>query len=474
MVSKRAFVGRQQELRRLQRHLDAVVNDGVGRLLSVRGRRQAGKSRLVTEFADRSGLPQLFFTATRRASPGEELARLAQAARYSTLSGAHLFEGITLDDWHAALRQVASALPKGPAIVVLDEFPWLAQSSPSLEGAVQAVWDRVFESIPVLLILIGSDLTMMEALTSYDRPLFGRAKEFVVDPFTVADTAAMIGVDDGSVAVDAQVVTGGYPRLCLEWREAPDIMSFVREQLTDENSDLVVIGRTVLAAEFPTEAQARRVLGAIGAGDRTNKAISTRAGLQAAPLARSLSLLREAKRAVAADLPVSTRPAREPRYRVADPYLRFWLRFIEPALPDIARGRCDLALARIRDSWLDYRGRAVEPLVRASLERLATRDPRLAGTVVVGSYWTRTGSVEVDLVGVDQWPGATTVSAVGSIKWRDRSPFDQQDLVDLAAHRTEVPGGRDAPLIAVSRCGCTAQDLAAVYGPDDLVSAWRR
>ncbi|HWM06389.1 MAG TPA: ATP-binding protein, partial [Actinophytocola sp.] len=282
MAGKRAFVGRQQDLGRLQRHLDAVLNDGVGRLLSVRGRRQAGKSRLVTEFADRSGLPQLFFTATRLASPDEELARLAQTSRRSTLPGAHLFDGITLDNWHAALRQVASALPEGPAIVVLDEFPWLAESSPSLEGALQTVWDQVFESKPVLLILIGSDLAMMEALTSYNRPLFGRAKEFVVEPFTVADTAAMIDVADCSVAVDAQVVTGGYPRLCLEWRGAPDVMSFVREQLTDENSDLVVTGRTVLAAEFPTDIQARHVLGAIGAGDRTNKAISTRAGLQAA------------------------------------------------------------------------------------------------------------------------------------------------------------------------------------------------
>jgi AAA+ ATPase superfamily predicted ATPase len=473
VVGKRSFVGRQQDLGRLQRHLDAVVNDGVGRLLSVRGRRQMGKSRLVTEFADRSGLPQLFFTASRLASPGEELTRLAQAARYSTLPGTHLFDGIRLETWHAALRQVASALPEGPAIVVLDEFPWLVESSRSLECALQDVWDRVFESLPVLLILVGSDLAMMEALSSYNRPLFGRVKEYVVDPFTVADTATMIGVNDCSVAMDAQLVTGGYPRLGLEWRGAPDVMSFIREQLTDENSDLVVIGRTVLAAEFPTDVQARQVLGAIGAGDRTNKAISTRAGLQAAPLARSLHLLRETKRVIAADLPVSTRPAREPRYRVADSYLRFWLRFIDPALPDIARGRCDLALARLRDSWLEYRGRAVEPLVRASLERLAGNDPRLAGSAVIGGYWTRSGSVEVDLVGVDQWPGASTVGAVGSIKWRDRSPFDQRDLADLAAHRGEVPGGRDAMLVAVSRSGCTAQDLAAVYGPDDLVSAWR-
>ena len=54
---------------RLQRHLDAVTSDGQGRLVSIRGRRQAGKSRLVTEFADRTGLPQLFFTGARLAEP---------------------------------------------------------------------------------------------------------------------------------------------------------------------------------------------------------------------------------------------------------------------------------------------------------------------------------------------------------------------------------------------------------------------
>ncbi|MGH3290862.1 MAG: ATP-binding protein [Trebonia sp.] len=58
MASLRHFIGRERDIARLQRHLDAVVGEGQGRLLSIRGRRQAGKSRLVTEFADRTGLPQ--------------------------------------------------------------------------------------------------------------------------------------------------------------------------------------------------------------------------------------------------------------------------------------------------------------------------------------------------------------------------------------------------------------------------------
>ena len=389
MPTLRHFIGRHRDMQRLWRHLDAVTADGHGRLLSIRGRRQAGKSRLVTEFADRTGLPQLFFTASRLASPREELGRLAAEAARSSLPGAVVFDGVTPDSWAGAMQLIASALPDGPAVVVLDEFPWMCQSSPSLEGALQVAWDRTLESRPVLLILIGSDISMMEALSTYERPLFGRIKEMVVNPFELGDTADMIAAADPAVAIDAQLVTGGYPRLCAEWRGAPDAMTFLDGQLSEENSDLVDVGRNVLAAEFPPGLQAARVLTAIGAGERTNKAIGMRAGIKDTPLARSLEALREAKRMVTVERPVSLRPRNDPRYRVADSYLRFWLRFIEPSLPDIARGRPDLALARVQKSWIDYRGRAVEPLVRESLERIAVSDPALAGAGVVGAYWTR-------------------------------------------------------------------------------------
>jgi AAA+ ATPase superfamily predicted ATPase len=36
------------------------------------------------------------------------------------------------------------------------------------------------------------------------------------------------------------------------------------------------------------------------------------------------------KRIVAAQLPVSLRPSKDRRYRVTDPYLRFWLHLLGP------------------------------------------------------------------------------------------------------------------------------------------------
>ncbi|MBO0804178.1 MAG: hypothetical protein J2P25_14030 [Nocardiopsaceae bacterium] len=116
----------------------------------------------------------------------------------------------------------------------------------------------------------------------------------------------------------------------------------------------------------------------------------------------------------------------------------------------------------------------MEPLIRQSLERLLPDDPDLSGVTAVGGYWNRTGDIEVDLVGADRWPGARTIGFVGSVKWRERAPFGRHDLVDLAAQRSQVPGaGDEARLIAVTRSGCEASDLDRVYGPADLIAAWR-
>ncbi len=474
MTSPLHFIGRDRDMARLQRHLDAVTEDGNGRLLSIRGRRQVGKSRLVTEFADRTGLPQLFFTGARLAQARAELARFALEAAGSSLPGAGLFDGVAPEDWSGALRLLAAALPdEGPAIVVLDEFPWLCGSSPDLEGALQVAWDRAFEQKPVLFILIGSDISVMEALSTYERPLFGRVRELVVNPFELGDTARMTAVDDPVIAIDAQLLTGGYPRLCAEWRGAPDAMAFLRRQLADENSELIDVGRNILTAEFPPEIQATRVLSAIGSGERTFKGISARSGIGEQQLARSLEVLTTVKRAVSADRPVSLKSGNDPRYRVADSYLRFWLRFIEPSLPDIARGRPDLALARVRGSWPEFQGRAIEPIIRASVERLVLDDPDLGGTGVIGGYWTRSTTVEVDLVGVDRWPNARKVTLAGSVKWREQSPFGRRDLADLIEQRAQVPGGADAALVGVSRSGFAVDGLDRAYAPADLVAAWR-
>jgi uncharacterized protein len=63
------FVGRKSELALVDKRLTGVATNGAGTALVIRGRRQVEKSRLAQEFCDRTGVPYLFCTATKGASP---------------------------------------------------------------------------------------------------------------------------------------------------------------------------------------------------------------------------------------------------------------------------------------------------------------------------------------------------------------------------------------------------------------------
>lgn len=253
---------------------------------------------------------------------------------------------------------------------------------------------------------------------------------------------------------------------------------FLREAVANPLSPLLVAGELTLLGEFPEASHSRAVLEAVGSGERTFSTIAAQAGgagaLPSGTLSPLLNTL-QAKRVIATDLPLSVKPdSKNKRYRIADPYLRFWLAFVQRGIPLIERGRGDLALERIERSWTTWRGRAVEPLIRASLERLLP-DDRWPATEAVGGWWNRQNNPEVDLVGAGREPVAGTVHFLGSIKWLEDRPFGRHEYDVLARDMLAVPGvGPDTPLVAVSRSGVTSSlPLAAHWGPEDLVEAWR-
>src|SRR5215468_267044 len=330
------FIGRDRELAMLDRALGRVRAGGragrPGRAILMRGRRRVGKSRLAEEFIERAGRPYLFFTASAQPGIEADLRLFAEAGASSDLPGAGVFRDQTPGSWDAALRLLAAALPQDqPSVVVLDEMPYLIANDPGFEGSLQKVFDRELSRLPVLLLCIGSDLAMMEALDDYGRPFHQRATEMVVPPLSPVDVATMLKLPPAD-AFDAYLITGGLPLILDEWPSGASLTGYLGEAVVDPTSALLVNAERALAAEFPVEAQARLVLGAIGSGERTYSMIGRAAGgLPQASLSRALQLL-TTKRLVDAMVPLSTVPSRETRYVVTDPYLRFWLTFLGPYL----------------------------------------------------------------------------------------------------------------------------------------------
>ena len=185
-----------------------------------------------------------------------------------------------------------------------------------------------------------------------------------------------------------------------------------------------------------------------------------------------MKLLADVKQIVAVDFPGGRLDSRLKRYRVADPYLRFWFRFVEPQLRNIEIGRPDIAVAAFRRSWPSWRGRAIEPIAREAVLRLAPRlgEP-LAGIESVNAWWERSGTYEFDLVGAghDGLP-----LAAGSVKWRENLPFSERDLAKLAAARSVVPHAERASLLAVSPQGVApGVNVDMALDAADLLAAWQ-
>jgi AAA+ ATPase superfamily predicted ATPase len=476
------FFGRLPALRTLGQLVTDVAGSGSGKLLTVRGRRQVGKSRLLTHFTENSGLAYLYFSAVKNAPTGQQLSALKADAATATrpLPGLDALFASPPGSWSEVFSKIAVACRTTPSIVVLDEFPWAVEADPTLEGTLQNAWDRQLERVPVLLVLVGSDVAMMERLTNHDRPLFGRSRTMVVNPFDPGECASALGGERDPMDVfDTHLITGGYPRLVAGAARVRHALEFAEEQLADETSELIVTAQLSLDAEFPPDAQSRRVLSAIGWTELGAPAFGQvvgnlgESGAAETAVTRALKVLAHTKRVVAVDHPVGTEPSsRLRRYRIADPYLRFWFRFAEPQLANIARGRADLAVAGLQRGWPSWRGKAIEPTVHEGLLRMAPDLENLADVVHVGGWWNRNNNPEVDIAAARDAKGRS-IAAVGTVKWRENTPITRNEVATLHNARTILPGAANALLLGVCPAGAHPDaGLDLELSARQLLAAW--
>lgn len=474
--------GRTELLDRFAGSLAEVRRTGKGHILAVRGRRQVGKSTAVTAFVEHVQTPHAYFTGVKLAPTHRQLVALAEAFLGSPrpVADIHLLFDTTPTTWREAFNRWALAARNAPAIIVLDEFPWAVEADPSLEGELQVAWDTILSKLPILLILIGSDVAMMGRLIEHDRPLFGRVTPMVVPALNPAEVAEALPGRSALEIFDAYLVTGGYPRLVDRCAAAKTTAAYVEAALTDPFSDLVITAQLVLDAEFSDGASARQVLTAIGAETLTRpgfndvlSAISDphERGAAQTAITRALKILEGPKDLIRIEIPSGAAShSKLRRYRLTDPYLRFWFRFIAGHLEDISRGRGDIAVSAFHAGWASWRGRAIEPHVNEALTRLGATHPELSGVQQAGAWWNRDNSLEVDIVART----AENIATVGTIKWRARGGVNRTEMAGLANARSVIPHAGGARLLAVCPSGLAPGASAdIVLRPKDLLAAWR-
>lgn len=397
-------VDRERELERLQE-----LRASAPALVVLRGRRRVGKSFLL----------RVALTGGRVVSlQAEQKPRALQLGAFAR-ECSRLLPGappLAFADWNAALEFLdGQARAGGPLVVVLDEFQYLAASDPALESTIQAAWDRWDASeTPIMLVLCGSAISFMAGILGGSRPAFGRSVyRPLLQPLNYRDSAAFAPKGASPVElVERFGVLGGTPQY-QRWAGPRPLSDVIRQTILPTDAPLYSDPEHLIREEEGIREPGPYfgILEAIADGYTTPNAIAGRLEVSQQLAIHYLGRLEElAYVSKAEPLEPGARGGARAYWKIADPYFRFWFRYVSPNRSRLARDRIGEVAGEIKRDLPAFLGPSFEDSCRDWVGRYS---PLGADALEVGSWWSRKHDVEIDVVTLEK----KGYGLLGSCKW---------------------------------------------------------
>jgi hypothetical protein len=458
--------------------LSAFVSDATPglRIGIVYGRRRQGKSYPLRRLASAT---RGFYYQALEHEPAQALTELGDRL------GAHLGVGrLALSDWDEAISSLGRLAPRtggglpallpmqlgagsvaiGPAVAVIDEFPYLLEKTPELPSLLQRAVDRSKdEGWPaVRLILCGSAISVMAGLLEGQGALRGRAQtSLLMRPFSHRESARFWGITGPNLAFRVHAVLGGTPGYRELVRSVPasieEFDTWVVDEVLSPSAALFREDEWLLGEQRGLQDRALylSVLSAVAGGTSTQSAIANELGRSQQSVLHPLDAL---VRSGFLDKHDDVLRQRRPVYHIADPVIRFHqvVRHPRVALFEDRRGA---------EAWADCQPSFESLVLGPHFEQLAREHVRRVGETLIGVPVVTVGTTvvndrehraahELDIValGPGTGPNRRTIAAIGEAKLRD---LDLGDLDRLERIRTMLQSAEHAHVVLVSASGFT-------------------
>ena len=446
----------------------------------VYGRRRVGKTTLIDAFA--ADKPTLFFTAQQRSS----LQNLVQFSR-----AVYAFFGMPADvgafpDWASAFSFVADAAQEragSPFVLVFDEFPYAAETEPSLPSALQIAIDHEFRDVNMSLILCGSNEGFMESeVLGRKSPLYGRrTMQLKVKPFDCFDAALMLPGLSAEQHIAYYATFGGTPYYLAQIDSGGTYEENVSNLMFDTSGILYEEPLMLLRQELREPALYNSILDAVGSGETVSKRIAERAGVNPNSMSKYLKTLIDLG-ILEKEVPFGENPAtsRKAAYRLADPFFAYWYAFVSKNVGAIEAGAgaaaaCRTAFGQALSTYVGKQFEAVclQWVIR---ENARGRLPFLASSF--GHWWgtdpRKKAETDIDVAAADK---ESKSILLGECKWRN--DFNEAAAIQALEYRAPLIKGyenrnyilftKEEPSKATSEKASSRSDLSIVVARDMFV-----
>lgn len=348
------FVDRIEESARIKR----VLNAEKATFTVVYGRRRLGKSTLLTTLLDDRDVYYLA-DETEEKLQREVLAKMIAAI----IPG---FDQVIYPDWNVFFDMLNERTSQ-KFTLCLDEFSYLVGSSPALPSILQKKLDS--KRLKFNLIICGSSQQLMYGLAlDTMSPLYGRADAILkITPLKIPYLQEALGVS-AVEAVEEYAVWGGVPRY-WELREGyADLRAAITGHLLSVNGTLYEESLKLFKDDIKDIVKTATIMSYIGAGVHRLSEIAGRCGEVATNLSRPLAKLITLGY-LTKEIPFgeNEKNSKKSLYKINDPFMNFYFRFIVPNRSFIELGRVAPVLSMLDSQLSGYVGDYWEKLCRETV-----------------------------------------------------------------------------------------------------------
>ncbi|MEN8237251.1 MAG: ATP-binding protein [Pseudomonadota bacterium] len=333
------FIGRREELRDLEGLLKAPRPV----LLTIKGRRRIGKSRLAAEIA--KGKEFISFTGL---APVDGITAQAQldafARQYYTKFG---LPPMTVTDWSDAFAHVTEQITAQPTIILFDEISWMGSKDPTFIPKLKVWWDQTLQQYPnIMLILCGSVSTWIEDNILNSTAFFGRISlQIDLKGLSLPESVKFLeelGVNYSVYDIfQCLAITGGVPWYLEQIKPDLTAEENIKKLCFNPKGVLVHEYDRIFHDLFDHKGEIyRKIVQQLGIGMKTVAELRQELDYaHGGVLSRYLQDLETSgfiEQHYTWSLKTGTL-GRQKLYRLSDSYLRFYVKYIQPNLPHIKK-----------------------------------------------------------------------------------------------------------------------------------------
>ncbi len=254
------FVGREYELRTLEKR----YNSGKSELFVLYGRRRIGKTTLLKYFTSKKDT--IFYTAVDDYPENELLNQFSEKIFGYSKSESYMS---VFDSWEKAIMYISKLALQRRIILVIDEYPYLANSVKSISSIIQKLWDEYIANTKLFIILCGSYMSFMEnEVLGYKSPLYGRSTgQLKMEKMDYIQAGNFLKNYNAKEKIICYSILDGIPEYLKKFSDGITIEENIRNSILEKSSYLYNEANLLLKQELREPQRYFSIVEAIASGN---------------------------------------------------------------------------------------------------------------------------------------------------------------------------------------------------------------